>query len=174
MVIDKSINGVGSETFINGLQVDGKRIFLAGTAFPPGVKSQGYIASFELETRDPDPAFGDHGIRFVDESVNDLALSIGSDGRKRIIVVGEDTTDHAGNAQPDLSITDHMVARLPDDGQMDASFGKNGISLVSMSRFVDERALTLSLDQKSRIWGAGLSEAFNDQRFQAGVFRLLQ
>jgi hypothetical protein len=160
IVTRKAINGVGLETFISGLQVDGSKAFLAGAAFTNGFQTQGYVARFDLETLTRDTTFGSNGIRFVGNEVRDLAFSKGSGIAKKVIVVGTDGTDY-------------MAARMSYNGQIDTSFGTNGIALVNFSNSVDERALTVSVDSKDRIWGAGLTEPFNDSGFRAGEFRLL-
>ena len=160
IVTRKAINVVGLETFITGLQVDGSKAFLAGAAFTNGFQTQGYVARFDLETLTRDTTFGSNGIRFVSNEVRDLAFSKGSGTAKKVIVVGSDGTDY-------------MAARMSYNGQIDTSFGNNGIALVNFSNDVDERALTVSVDSKNRIWGAGLIEPYNESRFRAGVFRLL-
>jgi uncharacterized delta-60 repeat protein len=160
IVTGKALNVVGLETFITGLQVDGSKAFLAGTAYTNGAQTQGYVARFDLETLTRDTNFGSNGIRFVSNDVRDLAFSEGSGTAKKVIVVGSDGTDY-------------MAARMSYNGQIDTSFGTNGIALVNFSNSVDERALTVSVDSKDRIWGAGLTEPFNDSGFRAGEFRLL-
>jgi uncharacterized delta-60 repeat protein len=160
LVTGKAKNVVGLETFIRGLQVDGSKVFLAGTAFTNGFQTQGYVARFNLETLTRDTTFGSFGIRFVSKEVRDFAFSTGSGTAKKVIVVGSDGTDY-------------MAARMSYNGQIDTSFGTNGIALVNFSNAVDEWALTVSVDSKDRIWGAGLTKPLNDSGFRAGVFRLL-
>jgi hypothetical protein len=160
IVTGKALNVVGLETFITGLQVDGSKAFLAGTAYTNGAQTQGYVARFDLETLTRDTNFGSNGIRFVSNDVRDLAFSEGSGTAKKVIVVGSDGTDY-------------MAARMSYDGQIDTSFGNDGIVLVNFSNAVDEWALTASVDRKDRIWGAGLTKPLNDSGFRAGVFRLL-
>jgi len=160
LVTRKAIDAIGLETFIAGLQVDGSRVFLAGAAFTNGFQTHGYVARFDLETLTRDTAFGSNGIRLVGNEVRDLAFSKGSGTAKKVIVVGTDGTDY-------------MAARMSYGGQIDSSFGNNGIVLVNFSNAVDERALAVSVDSKNRIWGAGLTEPLNDSGFRAGVFRLL-
>jgi uncharacterized delta-60 repeat protein len=160
LIAAKAINGVGSESFIQGLEVDGGKVFLAGSAFTSGFKTQGYVARFNLETLTKDTTFGNQGIRFVANEVRDIAFSKGTGTAKKILVAGTDGTDY-------------LVARMTYNGQVDTAFGKNGIALVNFSNAVDERALTLSVDGKNRIWAAGLTESFNDSGFRAGIFRLL-
>ena len=84
----------------------------------------------------------------------------GSGTATQVIVVGSDGTDY-------------MAARMSYSGQIDTSFGNNGIALVNFSNAVPERALTVSVDSKDRIWCAGLTQPLNDSGFRAGVFRLL-
>ena len=66
-----------------------------------------------------------------------------------------------------------MAARMSYNGQIDTSFGNNGITLVTILSDVDERALSVSVDSNNRIWGAGLVEPDNQRGFRAGVVRLL-
>jgi uncharacterized delta-60 repeat protein len=160
LIVGKAINGVGFETFITGLKVDGNKVFLAGSAFTSGFSIQGYVARFNLETLAKDTTFGSNGIRLVGNEVRDIAFSNGTGTAKKILVAGTDGTDY-------------LVARMSYNGQMDNAFGKNGIALVNFSNAVDERALTLSVDSKNRIWSAGLTESFNNSGFRAGIFRLL-
>jgi uncharacterized delta-60 repeat protein len=160
IIVRKAINVVGFETFIQGLKVDGNKIFLAGSAFTSGFNTQGYVARFDLETLTKDTAFGSNGIRLVGNEVRDIAFSQGTGTAKKILVAGTDGTDY-------------LVARMSYNGQIDNAFGKNGLALVSFSGFVDERALAISVDSKNRIWAAGLTEPFNDGGFRAGLFRLL-
>jgi hypothetical protein len=160
LIAAKAVNGVGFETFITGLKVDGGKVFLAGSAFTSGFKTQGYVARFNLETLAKDTAFGSNGIRLVGNEVRDIAFSNGTGTTKKVLVAGTDGTDY-------------LVARMSYNGVMDTAFGKNGIALVNFSNAVDERALTVSVDSKNRIWAAGLTESFNDSGFRAGIFRLL-
>jgi hypothetical protein len=160
IVTRKASNVVGLETFITGLQIDGTKALLAGAAFTNGFQTQGYVARFDLETLTRDTIFGSNGIRFVGNEVDDLAFSQGSGTAKNVIVVGSDGTDY-------------MAARMSYDGQIDTSFGKNGIAPVNFSNAADERALSVSVDSADHIWGAGLTEPFSDSGFRAGVFRLL-
>jgi uncharacterized delta-60 repeat protein len=158
-IVNKAVNGVGFETFIQGLKVDGGKVFLAGSSFTSG-STQGYVARFDLETLSKDTAFGSNGIRIVGKEVRDIAFSNGAGTAKKILVAGTDGTDY-------------LVARMSYNGQIDNAFGKSGIALVNFSNFAKERALTLSVDSKNRIWAAGLTEPFNDSSFRAGLFRLV-
>jgi hypothetical protein len=161
LIVRKSIDVVGFKAFITGLQVDAGSVFLAGAAFTTaGFDTEGFVARFNLETLTVDTAFGNNGIRFVSDDVRGLAFSNGSGTAKEVLVAGSDGTDY-------------MVARMSYDGQMDASFGDDGIALVNFSNAVDERTLALSVDSANRIWAAGLTESFNDSGFRAGLFRLL-
>lgn len=160
LVTRKAIDVVGLQTLMTGLQVDGSKAFVAGSAFTNGLNAEGYVARVDLETLALDTAFGDNGIRFVSADVRDLAFSKGSGTAKKVIVVGSGGKDY-------------LAARMSYDGQIDASFGANGIALVSFSRIADERALTVSVDSKDRIWGAGLTESFDGGGLRAGMFRLL-
>jgi uncharacterized delta-60 repeat protein len=159
-IVRKAINVAGFETFIQGLKVDGNKVFLAGSAFTSGFNTQGYVARFDLETLSKDTAFGSNGIRFVGNEVRDIAFSSGTGTAKKILVAGTDGTDY-------------LVARMSYNGQIDNTFGKSGIALVNFSNFAKERTLTLSVDSKNRIWAAGLTEPFNDGGFRAGLFRLV-
>lgn len=160
LVTRKAVDVVGVKTFITGLQVDGSKAFVAGSAFTNGSNADGYVARVDLATLALDTAFGNNGIRFVSADVRDLAFSKGSGTAKTVIVVGSGGTDY-------------LAARMSYDGQIDASFGANGIALVNFSQFADERALTVSVDSQDRIWGAGLTESVDDSGLRAGLFRLL-
>lgn len=160
LIVSKAVNGVGFETRITGLKVDGGKVFLAGSDFTSVSNIQGYVARFNLETLAKDTTFGSNGVRLVGNDVRDITFSNGSGTAKKILVAGTDGTDY-------------LVARMSYNGAMDTTFGSNGIALVNFSNFVDERALTLSVDSKNRIWAAGLTEPFNSSVFRAGIFRLL-
>ncbi len=162
LIVGKAINGVGFETFITGLKVDGSKVFLAGSAFTgSGFSTQGYVARFNLETLTKDTTFGNQGIRFVSKEVRDITFSKGTGNSKKILVAGSDGTVY-------------MVARMAYNGTIDTAFGKNGIALVDFSNLADERALTLSVDSKNRIWLAGLIEPISGgSEFRAGIARLL-
>lgn len=161
LIVGKGINGVGFETFIEGLKVDGSKVFLAGSAFTSGLSAQGYVARFNLETLAKDTTFGNQGIRFVGKEVKDIAFSRGSGSAKKILVAGSDGPDH-------------MVARLAYNGTIDTSFGENGIARVDFSNLASGRTLTLNVDSKNRIWAAGLTGPLsNPFRFRANIFRLL-
>lgn len=161
IIVNKVINGVGFDSFITGLKVDGGKVFLAGSAQTgSGFSVEGFVARFNLETLAKDTTFGSNGIRLVGNEVRDITFSNGSGTAKKILVAGTDGTDY-------------LVARMSYNGALDTAFGKSGVALVSFSNFVDERALTLSVDSKNRIWSAGLTEPFNSSSFRAGIFRLL-
>lgn len=159
-IVRKAIDAVGLRTFVTGIQVDGGRVFLAGSAFTTSSKliTQGFVARFSAETLTRDPSFGSNGIRFVSNEVRDIAFSKGSGTAKNVLVAGTDGTDY-------------MVARMSYGGQMDNAFGKNGIALVDFSNFFNASANSLSVDSKNRIWVSGRVKA--DGRNRAGIARLL-
>ena len=159
LVTGKAINVVNFEAFVTGLQVDGNKIFLAGSGFTgSGFSTQGFVARFNLETLFKDTTFGSNGIRFVSNDVRGIAFSKDAGTAKKVLVAGTDGTDY-------------MTARMSYNGQLDTAFGKNGIALVNFSNFFGEFANALSVDSKNRIWLAGIVKA--DGRDRAGIARLL-
>jgi uncharacterized delta-60 repeat protein len=155
LVVRKALNVVGHEAFLTALRVDAGKVFLAGSAFTSGFKTQGFVARFQLDSLLLDPTFASSGLRFVSKEVRDMRLS----PAKQVLVVGTDGTDY-------------MVGRMSYDGQLDASFDGDGVMPLNFSNVFNEHALALVLDQKNRINLGGLVAGTNGKD-RGGIVRLL-
>lgn len=90
-----------------------------------------------------DDTFGNHGLTVVDggdmASFSSRAFRLARDGK--ILVAGDRTVN---------SQTDMMVARLLDDGSLDATFGAQGIAIVAFApQGVAWRSSAHGLDEQS-------------------------
>ncbi|MEI8007678.1 MAG: delta-60 repeat domain-containing protein [Bacteroidota bacterium] len=135
------------------LQPDGKIIVVGSSS--DGNYDAFALARFKPEG-DPDPSFGKNGlvvtdVRYGDDRISDLAVQ--PDGK--IVVAGSSNTKLG-------------VARYLCDGELDRSFGNNGITLTSVSD-CEDIAAAIGLQGDGKIVVAGSS--FNGESFNFTVVR---
>lgn len=112
----------------------------------------------------PDPDFGTAGVVITDNAgTYDVGYGLRIQADNKIVVCG--TT---GNAPPE----DNSMAvwRFNTDGEIDASFGTNGMTAINMGNAADE-AMGIALQEDEKIVIAGKSR--NDANFDFAIVRLL-
>ena len=129
------------------IQPDGK-IVAAGHAGQADADFEGFVARFEANGT-LDPTFGYQGLRYLsvgtfDTNVRTLALQ--PDGK--LVIAGRYENG------PDDATGDSFVARLHADGNLDLSFGQNGVVKTAASSNMDEFT-TVTVLPDGRILAAG-------------------
>jgi len=104
------------------------------------------VAVRYLSTGALDPSFDNDGIVVIDRSQRDEGWGVAIDASDRVIVAGVDYN----NGQFDM-----LIARLTTTGELDSSFGTNGVVVVD-GGVESDTASDVMLDSSGRILVAGL------------------
>lgn len=166
---DSTFNGTGHQFLagnINGtnpqmlaIQSTGK-ITVVGYGYAQnGAKMDDYVMARLNDDGSIDNTFGSGGILFTDiNSSEDVAKSISVDKNDKLLVVGDTGTNF-----PTLAV----VRYLPD-GQIDNTFGRNGI-LVKDTTQGNTQFYTTRIQKDGKVVAAGLS--WNGSKFEPIIAR---
>ncbi|MZR62298.1 hypothetical protein [Alcanivorax sp. DP30] len=110
-----------------------------------------------------DTSFGDNGIVITDLSgSSDQAYSVIEDGNGKLVVAG-----HSHNG----SDYDFSLARYTSDGQLDTSFGNNGIVITDLNAASRDTARSLIKDDSGNLIVAGSSRSDTSSDFDFALVR---
>jgi uncharacterized delta-60 repeat protein len=153
---------------------DGGKILLAGTAYHSGgIGADMFVARLRLDNGALDTTFGDGGWVFesFDQggTFDDVGMAIGIDGKGRIILAGEFTTDDG------VAIG---LTRLTAAGDIDPGFGTgghaqlDGSDLSAATVLADDRVLLVGSDSISNFVAVVTQAGAPDSGFgAAGYYR---
>lgn len=106
---------------------DAGRILIAG--YSAGTSGRAVIVGRYLADGYPDPSFGYEGINLTGIGDDALARSIAVDEKGKIVVAGSFSLDGQ---------TEVMVLRFSDTGELDSTFGVDGLALTGYTRDTTE------------------------------------